>query len=271
MDELLGAHVDAPGGVDRHQGLGLPTDLPGQDHLLDVAPGQGARRRAGGGTADVEALLEHLGIAVDGLAPQEGHLAEAGLGEVLEDEVVLHRERRDDAFRLPVLGHVAHAGLDDLPGGAVRQVLVLEEHLPGLHRPQARQGVSKLALAIAGDAGHAEDLTSPQLQVEAVQHQVAPVTPDAEVPHREEGLTLGAAAFVAGQDHVVARHEGGQLRGLVVGRLAVEDHGAMAQDRHPVGEGLYFVELVADEDDGQLRGHALEPLDEVIGLLGRQG
>ena len=127
-----------------------------------------------------------------------------------------------------------------------------EIDLARFHRPQARERLGQLPLAVAGDAGQAEDLARVQLQLQPVQGQVAPVAPDAEVPGREDRPAAQAQAFVAGQVDLAAGHERGQVRRGMVRGLPVEDHGAVPEDGHPVGKGLDLVQLVADEDDGKL-------------------
>ncbi len=44
LDRLHRAHVQAAGGLDSHDHLGVGRDLPGQDHLLQIAAGEFAAR-----------------------------------------------------------------------------------------------------------------------------------------------------------------------------------------------------------------------------------
>ena len=139
------------------------------------------------------------------------------------------------------------------------------------HGAQPGQGVGELALAVSRDAGQAEDLAGADGQVEAVEREVAAVAADAKRLHGEDLLPGRAGQLVPGKDDLPAGHQGRELRGRLAGRAAAEGHGALAEDGDPVGEGLHLVQLVADEDDRQLRHHPLQAVEEVVGLLRGQG
>ena len=62
-------------------------------------------------------------------------------------------------------------------------------------------------------------------------------------------------------------HQRGDVGGGVVGGVPAEDEAAAAQDGHLVRERLDLRQLVADEDDGQVAGHAPQQRDELVRLL----
>ena len=104
-----------------------------------------------------------------------------------------------------------------------------------------------------------------------VQRKEAPVAPDAEVLYLKHRSALRGLVGVLADLDLVACHQGCDLLGCVVRRAALEDDLAVSEDAHPVGQGLHLVQLVADEDDGELRTHLLQQDYEVIRLLRGEG
>ena len=81
-------------------------------------------------TADTVLRNEQYFCDLDGLAGEvvpHAELERAGPHErrardAVEDEVLRHRERADEAVRRPVLGHVADAGVEHLAHRAAEQL-----------------------------------------------------------------------------------------------------------------------------------------------------
>ena len=91
VDIFDGAHVQATGGLDGDEQLGILVDLTGNDGLLLVAAGHGPGNGDGALTGtDVILLDEPLGIGADVLAAQEAELiGELRFEVALQDDVVL--------------------------------------------------------------------------------------------------------------------------------------------------------------------------------------
>ena len=137
----------------------------------------------------------------------------------------------------------------------------------------AGQGLDQLALAVAGDAGHADDLAGPDIQRQPVDRALADIVGDRQAfdaQHRlarHAGLALDQHAGFAPADH----HLG---HGVVVelgGRPRAHELAA-AQHRHRVAEGIHLAELVSDGDDGELLllGELLQRRQHLVGLVRRQ-
>ncbi len=167
-----------------------------------------------------------------------------------------------------VLGDVADALLAALAGGPGGDLLVDEGDRAGVGGLEADERVDQLGLAVALDAGDAEDL--------------ARVDGEADVV--EEGLAARhlLAQLVDGDDRAVG-HRG--LGGLGGGQLAADHHlgelargglggdrgadgGTAADDGDLVGDGEDLAQLVGDEDDRQALGLELaEVVEERVHLL----
>ena len=271
VDELDGSHVQAACGIDGDEELRGAGDLPRQDDLLDVASREAACGRGRVRGADVEALLQLFGVAVDLLAPEEAVAAEALLVAVLQDEVLLDGEGGHDSLDVPLLGDVAHAMVDDVPGLSVGYVDSEELYLALDDGPEAVDRLGKLPLAVSGDAGQSHDLALVHVEREVVQSEEAAVGAHRDVLDRECDGAIHVRLLVLGQYDLMARHQRGDLAGRVVRRVAVEDDGPVAQDDDLVAQCLDLVQLVADEDDAELLLHAAQQLDELVRLLRGQG
>ena len=144
--------------------------------------------------------------------------------------------------------------------------------MSGVDGPLARQGQQQLVLAVAGDAGDAEDLARSDLEGDAL--QIGPVRLLAgQVEAVDDQTRLAGLAALAthqcadlGADHEL-RHA---FRGLGLG-VAITHHLAAAQDRGAVAERLYLVQLVADvEDRATLRREQAQGFEQLFDLLRRQ-
>ena len=170
---------------------------------------------------------------------------------------------------MPVLGDVAQV-LPPVADGGVGDVLPAEGGRAAGAFLQPRQAVDQLGLAVAVDAGDAQDLPGPHVEADVV-HGVALVGlgGDAEVPQGQHRLPGLGGLLVDLQLDGAAHHHVGQ--GLLVRVLGVHgaDVPALAQHRHPVGHLHDLVELVGDEQDGlALLGELLHGGHQLVDLLG---
>ena len=146
-------------------------------------------------------------------------------------------------------------------------VVVTKDDRAG-RRPQAHQGLAQLGLPVALHAGDAEDLPGPDLEGDPLHRGPAGVAGHDQVPHGEPHVAGAGRVLADPQLHVAADHERGQLRVGAL-RAALADHLALPDHRDPVGDGLDFLELVRDEDDGAaVRAEVAHDAEEVLGLAG---
>ena len=167
-----------------------------------------------------------------------------------------------------VLGHEAHAGVEDLAGAAPHELLPLEPDRAAGPALQAQQGLGELGLAVALHARDAEHLAVADLEVHVVQEHDAVVVGDAEAAHLEGHLAGLGGRLVEVEGDGAAHHEGGEL-GLVGGGVRgphdppAPDHGDAVRD------GLDLAELVGDEDDrGPLVPQLAHDAHQLVGLVG---
>ena len=107
------------------------------------------------------------------------------------------------------------------------EVLVADQHLPELDRALPGERLDKLALAVARDAGDADDLAGADLDVEAVDRVAPFVVLGEEAGDLEGRAVLGARdARGRGADDRVADHHRRHLAGRDRADLAAADPGA---------------------------------------------
>ena len=103
------------------------------------------------------------------LHPPRGEHPPARLALVLaQGEVLGEREVEDEAAPVAVLGDVADAGAQRALDAAARDLGPVDRDRAALGLAQAGDRLDQLGLAVAVDAGHADDLAGAHLQREAV-------------------------------------------------------------------------------------------------------
>ena len=150
--------------------------------------------------------------------------------------------------------------VDDDGAGVLRQALAGERG-------------EQLVLAVAGDAGDAEDFAALQLERDVLEpHAVRIVGLEGKVVDdepRHGGLAACAAAFTSliSPPTIMRASEAAVSRRGIAGR----DLLAAAQDGGGVAQPLHLFELVADVEDGAAFGlEAFQHDEELVGLLRRQ-
>ena len=168
---------------------------------------------------------------------------------------------------MPVLGDVAHIFAAAADGG-VRDRLAAEGDGAAGDLIKAGQAVDELSLAVAVDAGNADDLARTHGKRHVV-HGVAlvQVRQDAQVLHMQNLLAGAGRRLVDDELHGAADHHVRQLLLVRVAGVDGADALALAQDGDAVGHGHDLIELVRDEEDGLAlarkllhRGHELVDL-----------
>ena len=166
VDILDGADVKAARRLNRDEQLGILVDLASDDGLLLVAAGHAARRcdRALAG-ADVVLLDELIGILAYVFALQKSCAGDKLRLEItLEDHVILKRVIEHKAVLVSVLGDMAHAVGIAVADRGVGNISAAERNFAFLERLKPGDTVDKLRLAVAVDAGNADDLACVHLE-----------------------------------------------------------------------------------------------------------
>lgn len=167
--------------------------------------------------------------------------------------------RDEGRAQLAALGDREVAGGDAFyhdGAGVVRQALAGERG-------------EQLVLAVAGDAGDAEDLAALQLERDVLEpHAMRLAWGEREVvDDKPRHGGLAACRCLHLPDLAADHHPRERGRGLEPG-IAGLDLLAAAQDRGGVAEPLHFVELVADVEDGAAFGlEAFQHDEELVGFL----
>jgi hypothetical protein len=232
------------------------------------------------GASSPRVLMPYDGDPFAGAGAPGRHAQHAAAGqrrpvEVAQRHVLGHAEGADAGVAQRLLGQAAHLEAVVLgPAGAVR--LARHLHAAAGARPLADQRLDQLALAVAADAGHAQDLALVDGEVQPLHGQRAAVALDLQPLHDQGGSTGPGLALL--------RRGGGRR---LVGRPAVAHHGlrqpgrrglrdgavvhlaATAQHRDVVGIGGDLAELVRDEQDGAAAGarEVAHVAQHLVGLL----
>ena len=165
------------------------------------------------------------------------------------------------------MGDACH---DRLARIAAAQALAADTNAPRPEVAHPRERLGQLALAVARDAGDADDLALADRERNVVHRDFSPIADDRQAVHFE-GPDVGQRPRLLERSRDVdlpPDHESGERAER--GRRRIDGgHGpATAQHRHAVGDGLDLVELVRDEDDGlPLLGHRAQSFEERFGLL----
>ena len=190
--------------------------------LLLVAAGHAAGNgdRALTGT-DVVLVDELFGVGADVPAAQEARLVgELRLKVALEHHVVLERIVEHKAVLVTVLGDVAHAHHAALADGRMGDVLTAELDGAGNERLQAGQTVDELRLAVAVDAGKADDLAAADLERNVLDGIVlVELGGHGHALDLEDDLARLGGLFVHMEADIAADHHRRQLLHRGVGRF----------------------------------------------------
>ena len=131
----------------------------------------------------------------------------------------------------------------------------------------AGKRLEELALAVAGDAGDADDLARMDREGRVRDAQHAAGVDHGEILDLEHRRAGRALALLDLQQHAPADHRLGELRRRGLGGHEGGDHLAPAHHRDPVGDRHDLAQLVGDQDDRlALRLQRPQQLEQGIGL-----
>ena len=187
VDEFDRADVDAAGRLPDQEDLGIALDLARQHDLLLIAAGEVGGLEQRRRRPDVEGLHLPLRVGDDRPAIEQHALAVHRLLMEAEHRAFARLERHDEADAMAVLRHVADA--DEALGARIalhmRQRLAVDEDFAGAWRAHAGERLEELRLAVAGDAGDAEDFALPQDEGDVVDAHDAAVVAHHEIARLE--------------------------------------------------------------------------------------
>ena len=148
-------------------------------------------------------------------------------------------------------------------------VLTAELDGAGNERLQAGQAVDELRLAVAVDAGKADDLAAADLERNVLDGIVlVELGGHGHALHLEHDLAKLGRLLVHMEADAAADHHGGQLLRRGAGGLDRADVLALAQHRAAVGDRHNLGELVGDEKNAlALGGEVAHDLHELVDLL----
>ncbi len=264
VDAVLGADVDAAGGLVHQHDLRRRGEPPGEHDLLLVAAGE-----------ELDLLVERAGGHLQ-RGEQPGHLAARGAdvrrgNTARTTPSALSRMRlvERQAGGLAVLGDHGEPAAHGLPRGRRADARAGHDHLAAGERADAEDRLEQLGAAGALEPGDAHDLAGAQGQVDAVDVAVAGAA------QLEPGLAdLGALDRVGEERGDRATDHQPDQRGVVeVGGRLGRDLLAVLEDGDRVAEVEDLLEPVGDVEDGdaalgEAADDGVEELDLVVGQRG---
>src|SRR5208283_6179705 len=189
-----------------------------------------------------------------------------------EGHVFGDRHVRNRGVLQGLLGQAEHLEAVEMVAGRL-EVLISYQHLPELDPALSGQRLDELALAVARDAGDADDLPGLDLDVEAVDGVAAFVVLGEETRDLEHDAVRRRLDPRSGRpDDGVADHHRRHFAGRYGADLAAADALAAPQHGEVVAERLHFTELVADHGDGDLAAmrHITQEAEDLVRLARRQ-
>ena len=197
-------------GDDEH--LRPPRELAPEDDLLQVPARQHACGELGPAAAHVVPADELDGALADPAEEQERPARDTAAPIRLEDDVRRDAEARRDAGVQPVLGDVRDARRDRLARVAAAQAAAVDRDDARGERPEARDRLSELALAVPRDAGDAEHLARTHLERDVANRIEAAVAGRGEAFRPEQDLA-DRASFAPGAARARCRGRPSSPRG----------------------------------------------------------
>ena len=245
-DDLgMGADVDAAGRLVENEEARLGGKPAREQRLLLIAAGEKADGLFRIRRADVEELDEAVGDLVLP-APRE-QAQPAALRLERQDDVLPHRQFRDDAFRLAILGREPEPQARGIPRRGDAHGLAVDEGLPAIGALDAEDELGRLGAAGAEKAREPHHLAGTDRQIERLQEAALAV-----ILERDERLAGDGVALVAVQRlrrEFAAEHHRHELDARQFGNRARADEAPVAQHGDPVADRIDLIEEMGDEDD----------------------
>ncbi len=270
-DRCLGADIDATGRVGGDQQDRIAAHLAADDQLLLIASGQCPGQGVDAGGTDVVVVDDPLRVLA-GAGPVDPWTFDNRRPRlVAEDAVFPERRVEQQPVTVPVLGDVADAGLAELARMPVGDILGPERDRAGGGDAHPHDGLDELRLAIALDAGDAEDLALADRERDVREEVAAEFIGQRDVLQVELDVIGDGRLGRLRRGKLRPDHELGELalgRGMRVSRAYRR---ATAHDGDVIGDREDFVELVRDEEDRVAVGLELtQVVEQGVDLLRNQ-
>src|SRR3712207_3377118 len=233
----LRSHVDAAGGLVQYEHLRIHAQPAGQKDFLLVAAGELPDRLVWARGLDAEVRYEPVDQLVLGLLGHQPRAREPRQGR--GDDVLLHREIRDNALQLAVLGQKGDPRLYRRVGRASLDILPLDPDRSGVEGLGTENRLGRLGSAGTEEAGESRHFAGTDVEGYLAETRVL-----GEILGHEDGfpgrfvlLAEAGRALLFDLGELPAEHVGDQLQLGEVGEIPGVRHPAVAQDRHAVAIG----------------------------------
>ena len=136
----------------------------------------------------------------------------------------------------------------------------------------AGQHFDQLPLAVAGDAGNADDLAAAHGERDAVDGEGAGIVERGELAQLQSRFPDFTNPWRLHRQLLGADHGAGHIIRREIRDAAVAGQFAPAQDRHLIGKGHHLTEFVRDHQDGEVarHDHGAQHAQHLVGLARRQ-
>ena len=162
------ADVKTAGRVHGNEQIFVVLNLTRDDDLLLIAAGEGAcRPLLAFGRTDVIVFDGFAGMLEDGVAFQNFLVRKRMFLIVLENQIVFNGEIQHETMLLTVGGNAGDTVFKTVAGRLVEHIHTVDQNLAGGALSEPGDDFDQLGLAVAVNAGNADDLASTDLQIQA--------------------------------------------------------------------------------------------------------
>ena len=196
------------------------------------------------------------------------------LAEILAHcQIFFQRIVQDQAVLVAVLRHMGQTVHIAVADGGMADILAVEQDLAAVLFQQADDHADELALAVAFDTGHAEDLALVDGERDLIQNILVRVALRLEryIFKRQDSIACMLGSLLQMEVDLTADHHFGKVLDAGGRNVAGADALAAAQDRAVVRNCLDLIELMGDKDDRlALALEVLHDDHQFVDLLRRQ-
>ena len=190
----------------------------------------------------------------------------------LEYEVVFQCVIQNQAVLMAILRNMAQACFIALANRHMRDILIIEEYLSAVRLHQSGQRIDQLALSVAVNARDTDDFAPADIKGNVIdQRLVMLLALDRQILNRQDAFARLNRRLFHDELNFAPNHHLAQF--FLAGRRHIHraDVLALAQNGAAVGNGLDFVELMRDEENGlAFLRQLLHDFHQLVDFLRRQ-
>ena len=123
---------------------------------------------------------------------------------------------------------MADAGADGLQGGAVGQILLIDQQITLGDLSQAGDHLGELLLSVAGNARDAQNLALMDREGDALQRRQSLLVAGVDVVQLQDGIPGRHRRLVQAEEHLAPHHQPGQFAGAGLPGLLDGDEAPLA-------------------------------------------